>query len=297
MIVLAFVAIYFIWGSTYLFNKILVKDYPPFLLAGVRFTLASVIIFIIARIKRIPLDTTAQRAKNAAIAGVLMLTIGNGAAVWALQYIDSGLSAMLVSSQPLFLLLIMYFIDGKKVPMKSIIGIVLGIAGIYFLVSDQTIAAGENFYLGVLMVMVAVLMWAYGSYFVAKAELPRNHFVNAGVQMLFAGVSLFVVSLILQENWASLAHLTLPAIGAWAYLVVFGSVIAFTAFNYLLKKVSAEKVATNTYVNPVVALFLGWLLLSEPITPRALFASALLLLGVFFINSRTKIGGGQQKRV
>ena len=297
MIILAFVAIYFIWGSTYLFNKILVQDYPPFLLAGIRFTLAAAIIFAIAKWNKIPFDTTKVRARNAAIAGILMLTIGNGAAVWALQYVDSGISAMLVSSQPLFLLLMMYFLDGKKVPGKSILGIALGILGIYLLVSDQTLATGVNFYKGVLMVMIAVLMWAYGSYFVAKSELPRNHFVNSGVQMIFAGLSLFVISLILGEDWHSLNHITWKAGLLWSYLVIFGSVIAFTAFNFLLKKVSAEKVSTNTYVNPVVALFLGWLFLSEPITLRALFASALLLLGVFFINTKMEMKWLNKKRV
>lgn len=297
MIILAFVAIYFIWGSTYLFNKILVQDYPPFMLAGIRFTLAAAIIFAIAKWNKIPFDTTKVRARNAAIAGILMLTIGNGAAVWALQYVDSGISAMLVSSQPLFLLLMMYFLDGKKVPGKSILGIALGILGIYLLVSDQTLATGVNFYKGVLMVMIAVLMWAYGSYFVAKSELPRNHFVNSGVQMIFAGLSLFVISLILGEDWHSLNHITWKAGLLWSYLVIFGSVIAFTAFNFLLKKVSAEKVSTNTYVNPVVALFLGWLFLSEPITLRALFASALLLLGVFFINTKMEMKWLNKKRV
>ena len=297
MIILAFVAIYFIWGSTYLFNKILVQDYPPFLLAGIRFTLAAIIIFAIAKWNKIPFDTTKVRARNAAIAGILMLTIGNGAAVWALQYVDSGISAMLVSSQPLFLLLMMYFLDGKKVPAKSILGIALGILGIYFLVSDQALATSANFYKGVLMVLIAVLMWAYGSYFVAKSELPRNHFVNSGVQMIFAGLSLFVISLLLGEDWHSLDHITWKAGLSWGYLVIFGSVIAFTAFNFLLKKVSAEKVSTNTYVNPVVALFLGWLFLSEPITLRALFASALLLLGVFFINTKMEMKWLNKKRV
>lgn len=297
MIILAFVAIYFIWGSTYLFNKILVRDYPPFMLAGIRFTLAAVIIFAIAKWNKIPFDTSKVMARNAAIAGILMLTIGNGAAVWALQYVDSGISAMLVSSQPLFLLLMMYFLDGKKVPVKSILGIALGILGIYFLVSDQALATSANFYKGVIMVLIAVLMWAYGSYFVAKSELPRNHFVNSGVQMIFAGLSLFVISIILREDWRSLNHITWQAGLSWGYLVIFGSVIAFTAFNFLLKKVSAEKVSTNTYVNPVVALFLGWLFLSEPITLRALFASALLLLGVFFINSKMEMKWLNKKRV
>lgn len=285
-IILAFVAIYFIWGSTYLFNKILVKDFPPFLIAGIRFLIASVLIFAIAWVMKIPFDTTKTRVKNAAFAGILMLTIGNGAAVWALQYVDSGITAMLVSSQPLFLLLIIYFLDGKRVPPQSILGIALGIAGIYLLVSDTELATSSQFYIGVAMVFIAVLTWAYGSYFVAKAELPRNPFINSGVQMLFAGISLLMISGILGEEWNSLSRLNGPAIASWAYLIVFGSVIAFTAFNYLLKKVSAEKVSTNTYVNPVVALFLGWLWLSEPITLRALLASALLLMGVYFINIR-----------
>lgn len=285
-IILAFAAIYIIWGSTYFFNKILVHEVPPFLSAGVRFLVASILIFAIAKALKVPFDTTKRRVFNAGYAGILMLAFGNGAVVWALQYVDSGVTALIVSSQPLILLLLLYLLEGKKISMRSLFGVFLGILGIYLLTSEEGIVRTDDYLKGVFVIFIAIATWAYGSIFVAKAELPRNHFISSGVQMLLAGIVLLGMSLVFSEDWSAITRMSLLAICSLIYLVLFGSIVAFTAFNYLLKKVSTEKVTTNTYVNPVVALFLGWMFLSEPITPRALLASAVLLIGVFVINTR-----------
>ena len=285
-IILAFAAIYIIWGSTYFFNKLLVLEVPPFLSAGVRFICASLLIFAIAKFMKIPFDTTKTRVLNAGFAGVLMLTFGNGAVVWALQFVDSGVTALIVSSQPLMLLFLLFVLERKKISMRSLFGVFLGILGIYLLTSEEGIVRTDDYIKGVFVIFIAILTWAYGSIFVAKSELPRNHFINSGVQMLFAGVFLMLASLLFGEDWSAIARMSVKAKFSLLYLVLFGSIVAFTAFNYLLKKVSTEKVTTNTYVNPVVALFMGWAFLAEPITPRALLASFVLLVGVFVINTR-----------
>jgi drug/metabolite transporter (DMT)-like permease len=131
--------------------------------------------------------------------------------------------------------------------------------------------------------------WAYASLFVGKADLPSNYFVNTGYQMLTGGVMLFMVSLFLGETWISPADWSEPVLWSMLLLIIFGSIVAFTSFNYLLKKVSPEKVATSTYVNPIIALFLGWYLLNEKITTQSIFAAAILLTGVYFINSKKSI--------
>ena len=136
------------------------------------------------------------------------------------------------------------------------------------------------------MILGCMLSWAYGSLFVAKVELPKNFFVNTGYQMFSAGFILLIVSLFLGELWTLPTQWVLKTQFSMLLLIVFGSIIAFTSFNYLLKKVSPEKVATSTYVNPIVALFLGWYFLNEQITGQSILAAVILLTGVYFINTK-----------
>jgi len=289
LIVLAFFSIYVVWGSTYLFNKIAVGELPPFMLASVRFVIAGALIFVIAKILGISLKITKRQLINATIAGFLFLTFGNGIIVWALKYVDSGFAALEISAQPLVILLLMRIHQGKKIQLMSFIGVVLGFIGIYLLVSQKQVISQENSIIGMLMIFACMLSWAYGSLFVGKADLPSNYFINTGYQMFTGGIMLFIVSLLFGESW------TLPT--AWSsevqlsmlLLILLGSIVAFTSFNYLLKIVSPEKVATSTYVNPIVALFLGWYFLDEQITLQSIIAAVVLLTGVYFINTKRNI--------
>jgi drug/metabolite transporter (DMT)-like permease len=147
----------------------------------------------------------------------------------------------------------------------------------------------ENGLYGVLMIFSAMLAWGYGSLFVGRADLPPNYFVNTGYQMLTGGVILGIMSLVFGEPWIPFADWTQPTLWSMVLLILFGSIVAFTSFNYLLKKVSPEKVATNTYVNPIVAMFLGWYFLKEPITLQSIAAAVILLTGVYFINTGKKL--------
>ena len=286
LIILAFFAIYIIWGSTYLLNKISVSQLPPFFLASVRFLIASIIIFIIAKSLGISLSISKKQLLNATIAGFLFLTLGNGLAVLALKYLDSGFAALEISAQPLVILIMMRVFQGKRIKLMSYIGVILGFIGIFILVSQKEIINKEGHILGMILIFVCMLSWAYASIFVGKADLPKNPFVNTGYQMLTGGIMLGVTSLVLNESW-SIPSTWQPEV-QWSMigLIVFGSIIAFTSFNYLLKEVSPEKVATSTYVNPIIALILGWWVLNEHISLQSIIAAVVLLTGVYFINTK-----------
>lgn len=289
LIILAFFAIYVIWGSTYLLNKIAVTELPPFMLASIRFTVASALIFIIAKILGLSLAITKKQFINCTIIGFLFLTFGNGGVVWALKYVDSGFTALEISAQPLVVLLMMYFLEGKKIQPMSMVGVVLGIIGIYLLVSQKELITQEGMALGMFTIFICMLSWAYGSLYVAKADFPKNYFVNTGYQMLTGGIMLFISSLIFGETWSSPLDWSPKVQWSMLLLISFGSIVAFTAFNYLLRTVSPEKVATSTYVNPIIAMFLGFYLLDEKLTTQSIVAAVVLLTGVYFINTKKKL--------
>jgi drug/metabolite transporter (DMT)-like permease len=278
-----------IWGSTYLMNKVAVQELPPFMIAAVRFIIAGLLIFLIAKILRFPLKITRRQLLNTTIAGFLFLTFGNGVVVWALRYVDSGMTALEISAQPLVVLLLMWILEGKKIQSASMLGVVLGMIGIYLLVGQETLITDENTVIGMIMIFFCMLSWGYGSLFVAKADLPGNYFINTGYQMFMGGIMLVIASLAFGEKWIPLQQWSMPVQLSMGALIIFGSIAAFTAFNYLLRVVSPEKVATCTYVNPIIALFLGWYFLDEQITLQSIIAAGVLLTGVYFINTKRKI--------
>lgn len=288
LILLAFFSIYFIWGSTYLLNKIAVVELPPLMLASVRFTVAGLLIFALCLIMRIPIKISRVHLKNTLIAGFLFLTLGNGLMVWALKFVESGFAALVIAAQPLIILLMMRILEGKKIKPMSVLGVFLGIIGIYLLVSQGSGVSGDQTALGLLMIFTCMISWSYGSLFVARVTLPSNYFVNTGYQMVLAGLMLILSSLVLGEKWVSPGQWSPEVLLSMVLLILFGSIVAFTSFNYLLKRVSPEKVATSTYVNPIVALILGWYFLDEVITLQSLIAAAVLLTGVYFINTNRK---------
>lgn len=289
LIILAFFSIYVIWGSTYMLNKMAVLELPPFKIASIRFLSAAFLIFIIARVMGISLKISKNQLKNAAIAGFLFLTFGNGVVVWALKYVDSGITALEISAQPLVVLIMMRILQGKKIQSMSVIGVILGVIGIYLLVSQKEIITKENTIIGMLMIFACMLSWAYGSLFVGKADLPKNYFVNTGYQMLTGGIMLFITSMILGEKWTPPMEWSSNVQWSLILLIIFGSIVAFTSFNYLLRVVSPEKVATSTYVNPIIALILGWYFLNEHISGQSILAAVVLLTGVYFINTKKKL--------
>ena len=289
LIVIAFVAIYIIWGSTYLFNKIAVSELPPFFLASIRFFIAGVLMIGLAVLHKQKLYISKKQLLNSVIASFLFMVYGNGVFVWALKYVDSGFGALLASTQPLFVLFLLKLIERKPFQKKSLIGVTFGMLGMYLLVSQKELTTSEGSLLGIFMILTCVLSWSYGSVFVSKANLPKSFMVSTGYQMLAASVILMIASLSINEQWSSPLTWSSNVQIAMLILIIFGGVFAFTSFNYLLKVVSPEKVATSAYVNPVIALFMGWYFLDEKLTTQSLIASIILLTGVYFITSRKKV--------
>ena len=287
-IILSFFAIYVVWGSTYLFNKIAVTELPPFFLASIRFTIAGLLMVSFATYKKASFKITKRELLNCCIAGFLFLIYGNSVYIWALQFVDSGIAALIAATQPLFVLLLMRIFFKKQIKTKSIIGILLGVFGMYLLVSQQNFTSNSKSIWGMLAMLTCVLSWASGSVFVSKARLPSNFMVSTGIQMLFSGFILALLSLLFKESWSSPLVWTQEVQFSMVFLIVFGGVVAFTAFNYLLKKVSTEKVATSAYVNPVIALAVGWYYLNEKLSLQSIIASLILLIGVYFITSRKR---------
>lgn len=289
LIILAFFSIYVIWGSTYLLNKIVVTEVAPLLLASIRFLCAGTLIVSIAIALKLQLKVSKRQILNCAICGFLFLVYGNGVFVWALKYVDSCFAALIAATQPLFVIFLMKILHGNSIQLKSIIGVILGVIGMYLLVSQDELILNKESIIGIIMIFTCVLSWSYGSIFVSKANLPSNFFVSTGYQMLFAGLMLMVSSLLLGETWKYPLNWSTKAQWSMLLLIVFGSVVAFTAFNYLLKEVSTEKVSTSAYVNPVIALLLGWYVLDEHISMQSIIAALILLTGVYFINSKKKL--------
>ena len=283
---LAFLSIYLIWGSTYLLNKIAVGQLEPFMLAGVRFLSASFLMFLIVKVSSKSLKVTLVQLKNAAIAGFLFLAIGNGVVVWALSYVDSGLAALTIASQPLIVLLLLWIIENKRIKLFSWVGVFVGLLGMYLLISQNQITSSPESLKGIIMIIGCVITWGYASIFVGKAELPKNYLVNSAYQMFFGSLWLILMSMIKQEHWISPDEWEINVKWSMLGLIIFGSIVAFTSFNYLLRTVSPEKVATSTYINPIVAMVLGYLVLKETISAQSVVAAVVLLTGVYFINMK-----------
>lgn len=284
LIIAAFAAVYFIWGSTYLFNYMAIASIPPFLMSGTRFLFAGSLLYVWGSWKG-EATTTSKQWLNSAILGTLFLTLGTGAVVWALQFIDTGISALIVAIEPLLIMLLLWALFGQKPRWQGILGALIGMAGMAILIGQPMLTNTGETRMGLLAIAVALIAWGFASIYVSRMDLPVSRLRRSALQMITGGGGLLTYSLLSGE--ASTFHwtqLTSSSAWSWLYLVFFGSIIAFSSFNYLLAKVSPEKVATSTYVNPVVALGLGWGFNGELISEQSLLAAAVLLTGVFFIN-------------
>ena len=284
LIIISFLSVFLFWGSTYLFNKIGVQVVPPFMWAGIRFTIAGVLLLIIASFSKNK-KLQFMDIKNSVIAGILLIVLGNGLLVWALKFIDSGFAAMLFASQPLVVLLLMKALYGTPITTKSWIGIILGVLGMYLLVNRNSLAIPPQ---GLLLSSLALLSWSYGMIFVSRNKTENSShafYWISGIQMFSAGIFNLLISFFIENTTINTNYLDNKLLFSMTYLVIFGSIIAYLAFNYLLKHVSPNKVSTTALVNPIVAVLLGALFLGEKLTNQSIIASTILLLGVYFIQS------------
>lgn len=284
----AFAIVYIVWGSTYLFNYLAIQTIPPFLMSGSRFFTAGILLFTYAywQNRQWPSFT---HWRNAFFLGILFLTIGTGGVVWAEQYVATGIASLVVALEPLVVIFMMWSILNKKPALKSLVGVGLGMLGMTILVGQTSFTAHTNTLIGIGVIFISILSWGYASVAIPKYEMPQSRLQSTAIQMIAGGLSLSFFSLITGEYRSfSFEAVTAQSAWSWVYLIIFGSIIAFSCFNYLLLKVSPDKVATTNYVNPVVALWMGWMFNNEVLSKQSLLAAGILLIGVFLIITKLK---------
>jgi len=285
LIIFSFFIIYVVWGSTYLASDYVLEQVPAFRLCGIRYICAALLALGLNLVLFSPKLPEWSKIKNALIAGFVFMGLGTGGAIWSLNYLDTGLTALIISAEPLVIVLMMWVINSKRPSLQAFMGIAIGMGGMAILVSQKEIISTPNQWVGVLVIFLSMIAWGGGSIFVSKAELPDSHWTNSTIQMFSGGVTTLVISFILGEQNESVSLWTTKTWASLSYLIVFGSVVAFTAFNFLLRNVSTEKVATNTYVNPIIAMYLGYQFNGELVPFLSIVAAAIMLIGVFVINT------------
>jgi drug/metabolite transporter (DMT)-like permease len=283
----ALLAVYLVWGSTYLMIRFVVETLPPFLSAGLRFVVSGVILLVWRRLSGDALPTLRQW-RSAAIVGTLLLLGGNGLVCWAEQTVPSGVAALIIGAVPMFLVIADALRpNGARPTLRVLIGLVIGFIGIYLLVGPSVFSDGMPLNMsGVAALLLASLLWAVGSIYSKTADLPKTALMTTGTEMLAGGFALLVVS-VLSEQW-SIFSLTQVSTDSWlalVYLIVFGSMIGFASYAWLLQNAPISLVATYAYVNPLVAVFLGNWFAQEPLTPRILSASTVIIGAIIFMNS------------
>jgi|SRR5215213_2469692 len=289
LIVLAFAAVYVIWGSTYLGIRYAIETLPGFLMAGTRFSIAGLILFTWAVFKGETVRFSFSQWPRALLIGGLLLLVGNGGVTWAEKYIASGLAALLVATEPLWVVMLNWGISRKRPNAMVLLGVLIGLAGVALLVSDGFKKVNGESVLSVAgagMVLLASSAWASGSVYSNRRPIRASTSMAAGMQMLAGGGLLLLLALIAGDfPRLSLSNASWVSIGAFFYLLVFGSLIGFTAYSWLLHNVTPARAATYAYVNPVVAVLLGWFFASEPLTPRMLIAATVIVGSVALITT------------
>jgi drug/metabolite transporter (DMT)-like permease len=298
----AFAAVYVIWGSTYLAIKYAIETIPTFLMAGVRFTIAGAILFAVARFSRGYERPKLVHWRTSLIVGTLLLTIGNGGVVLAEHYISSSLAALLVATVPFWIVLLSWMFMGKGRPnSKVILGLLVGFLGVWLLISGQVTGAGSggpNQLFGAIVIMISTLAWAAGSLYGTRAPVVKSAILGSGMQMLAGGAVLLIIGTVTGEwSQVNVAAMSFNSLFALGYLIVFGAIVAFTAYSWLLKNASPTAVTTYAYVNPGVAVLLGWAIAGESLTGQMLLGAAIIVGSVALITLQKKAAKAAAKEV
>ena len=279
--------LYVVWGSTYLGIKIAVETVPPFLLAGARFGLAGLVIMAVAFLRqrgRIPFPTR-REWRDLTIIGAALMVGGMGLVGVGEQTVPSGIAALLIALLPMWVAILGRVFFGERLPRAAIAGVALGLVGVGILVGPSASPAETFNAGGILALLVSPVSWACGSLYSAhRARLPKDPLVATGGQML-AGAAILVVLAAVKGEYTGfrLEAVSPESLAAFAYLTIVGSLIAFTTYVWLLRVAPLPMIATYAYVNPIVAVILGALVLQEPITPRTVVAGAVIIVGVAMI--------------
>jgi drug/metabolite transporter (DMT)-like permease len=282
---LALATIYLVWGSTYLAIRVMVEDIPPLLGAGGRFLLAGSILYawVTLRRPRAARRITRRQLVAATVVGILLMFGGNGMVTLAEEEVPSGLAALLIASEPLWVILLRAGVARERVPSTTMLSVVVGFVGVALLVLPGDRPEGAP--LGwSLLVVLAALLWASGSFAASRMDRPNDLLATTAWQMLIGGAFMTAVGLAVGEaGELQLAEISLDSALAFVFLVFVGSIAAFTAYNWLLRHVAISTVSTYAFVNPVIAVFLGWLILSEEITPFVAAGTAVIVAAVAFV--------------
>jgi drug/metabolite transporter (DMT)-like permease len=303
LLVAAFAAVYIFWGSTYLAIKYAIETLPPFLMAGARFVFAGLILYVWARFSKDYEKPEAAHWRTSLIVGTLLLLGGNGGVVFAEHYISSSLAALLVATEPFWIVLLGWlWLKGARPNLKVALGLVVGFVGVWLLIGGQptggaaATATGSMQIISTIVIIAAALSWAVGSIYGLRAPVPKSALLTAGMQMISGGAVLLLVSLLAGE-WSKF-EIAKVSTNSWyglVYLIVFGSLIGFTAYSWLLKNAPPAMVATYAYVNPVIAVFLGWLIAGESFTAQMLVGAGVIVGSVMLITSHNKDAGEAEK--
>jgi len=288
---LALLALYIVWGSTYLGIKVAIETIPPFFHGSIRFLISGIILVVWQKSAGQSMPTRRQWI-SAAIIGTLLLLGGNGLVSWAEQFIPSGIAALIIGSMPMFLVVAEALRPkGVKPTWRAIVGLLIGFAGIFILVGPAEISGSTTKLnpFGVIALLGACVTWASGSIYSKTADLPKSSLMNTGAQMLMGSVSLLIASLLTGElNGWDITAVSSRSIYGLSYLILIGSLVGFASYGWLLQNAPISLVATYAYVNPIVAVFLGNWIGDEPLEPRIWIAAAIIIGSVIFINTGSK---------
>jgi drug/metabolite transporter (DMT)-like permease len=283
----AFAIVYVVWGSTYVAIRFAIETLPSFLMAATRFLIAGAVLYAWSRFVGGAARPTSAQWRATTVVGVLLLVAGNGLVVWAEHRVPSGIAALLVGAVPCFMVLFDWLRSGGKRPRPRVVaGLLLGLVGLVWLVGpDAVLGGGRVDLLGAAALVLASASWAAGSIFSRQAPMPPSPFLSTAMQMLTGGAVLLAVGVLFGEPWAfEPAAVSARSLLGWLYLIVFGSIVGFSAYVWLLRASTPAAVSTYAYVNPVVAVLLGWLLAGEELTVRMLVAATVIVSGVALIT-------------
>ena len=293
--------LYVVWGSTYLGIRIAVETIPPFLLAGARFGLAGLVIFGVALLRRrgrIPLPTR-REWRDMTIIGALLMAGGMGLVALGEQTVPSGIAALLIAMMPLWVAVLGRVFFGERLPRTAIAGVAIGLVGVGILVGPSASAAETFDPGGILALLISPISWSVGSLYSShRAQLPTDPLVATGGQMLAGSAILIVLAAVTGEYVGFRPDAVSPeSLAAFVYLTVIGSLVAFTAYVWLLQVAPLPLIATYAYVNPIVAVILGAIVLQEPITPRTLVAGSVIIFAVaLIITARGRLMSAARRR-
>ena len=288
----AFAAVYIFWGSTYLAIKYAIETMPPFIMAGSRFLTAGGLLFVIALFSKDFERPSWRHWRSSLIIGTLLLLGGNGGVVLAEKYLSSSLAALLIAAEPFWIVILSWLWLGNARPSRRVVfGLILGFIGVALLVIGQGMGSTDSsaYYqvLAIAAVIAATVCWATGSIYGLRALVPKSAVMSAGMQMLSGGAVLMAAS-VPKGEWSgfSISQVSAASWSGLGYLIVFGSLIGFTAYSWLLKNARPSMVATYAYVNPVIAVFLGWGIAGESITGPILIGAAFVVVSVILVTMK-----------